>query len=103
MTKDRTFPVRMTGAGMVVGSLGYVSMDLPMAYADLAGGSGLAAGVVMAGGSVAWWATHRRSTGGAISAWSRRSRRTGGVATSRDHRKLTSARAMRRRVRHLRP
>jgi type IV secretion system protein VirD4 len=103
MTSDRTYPVRTTGAGLVMSALGWVSMDMPLPHADLVGGSAAGTGVVLAGGALAWWMRGRGSTSDAIEAWSRRSRRTGGTATLRDHWKRTSAYSMRRRVVHLRP
>jgi type IV secretion system protein VirD4 len=103
MTKDRSFPLRTSGAGLLIAVGGWQGMDLPLDHAALVGGSATGAGVLMTAGAVAWWAQGRGSTGATISRWSRRRQRTDGTATFLDHYRRTSAVAMHRRVTHLRP
>lgn len=103
MAKDRSFPFRTTGAGLLVGATGWQVTELPLPHADLAGSTGAAAGALLAAGAVAWWAHGRQATGATLGRWTRRRERTDGTATLLDHYRHTSAIAMHRRLAHLRP
>ena len=103
MSTDRSFPFKIAGAGLLGVGLGAEVLQLPVDHAVIVGGGGIALGVVTLGGSIVWWAGGRHSTTGAINRWSRRARRSGGTATLRDHYRLTSKRALRKRAVILKP
>ncbi|SBT63112.1 TraM recognition site of TraD and TraG [Micromonospora sediminicola] len=103
MSKDRTFPGSALGIGLLVDAAGVAAIQLPLPYADLAGGGALVTGTTVAGVALVTWVGARRGTAGQLDRWSRRSRRDGGVASLRDHLRTTSAWSMRRRAVVLKP
>jgi type IV secretory pathway TraG/TraD family ATPase VirD4 len=103
MSTDRSFPLKIAGAGLVSVGLGAEVLQLPLDHSTLIGSGAITLGIVTVGGSVVWWVNGRRSTAGVINRWSRRAQRSGGTATLRDHWRVTSARAIRKRAVVLKP
>src|SRR4051812_27540473 len=103
MTSERSFPARTFGAGLVTTAAGCATLQLPIPDSVLVGGGLLTTGLLVTGGTVAWWSQGRRGTSATIGRWSRKSRRHDGVASRWDHLRVSSSWAMRRRATVLRP